>query len=56
MNVGLYDLDSHNFPNLALMKISAWHKSQGDNVEMINFSAAAYISCGAKLLGIRTES
>lgn len=26
-------MDSHNYPNLPLMKISAWHKSQGDNVE-----------------------
>lgn len=33
MNIGLYDVDSHNFPNLALMKISAWHKSRGDQVE-----------------------
>ena len=33
MKVGLIDVDSHNFPNLALMKISAWHKSQGDTVE-----------------------
>lgn len=33
MKVGLVDVDSHNFPNLALMKISAWHKSQGDIVE-----------------------
>lgn len=33
MNIGLYDVDSHNFPNLALMKISAYHKSRGDNVE-----------------------
>jgi hypothetical protein len=31
--IGLLDIDSHNFPNLALMKISAWHKSQGDHVE-----------------------
>lgn len=35
MNVGLYDVDSHNYPNLALMKISAWHKSKGDNVEFV---------------------
>lgn len=35
MNIGLYDVDSHNFPNLALMKISAWHKKQGDNVEFL---------------------
>jgi hypothetical protein len=33
MKVGLIDVDSHNFPNLALMKISAWHKSRGDSVE-----------------------
>lgn len=35
--IGLYDVDSHNYPNLALMKISAYHKSKGDNVEFINF-------------------
>lgn len=33
MKIGLIDVDSHNFPNLALMKISAWHKSIGDTVE-----------------------
>ena len=33
MKVGLIDVDGHNFPNLALMKISAWHKSQGDLAE-----------------------
>ena len=31
--IGLIDVDGHNFPNLALMKISAWHKAQGDIVE-----------------------
>ena len=31
--IGLIDVDSHNFPNLALMKISAYHKAKGDNVE-----------------------
>ena len=35
MNIGLYDVDSHNFPNLVLMKLSAWHKSRGDNVEFV---------------------
>lgn len=34
MKIGLIDVDGHNFPNLALMKISAWHKQQGDDVEM----------------------
>lgn len=33
MNVGLIDVDGHNFPNLALMKLSAWHKARGDSVE-----------------------
>ena len=33
MLVGLIDVDSHNFPNIALMKLSAWHKGQGDTVE-----------------------
>lgn len=31
--IGLVDVDGHSFPNLALMRISAWHKSQGDTVE-----------------------
>lgn len=33
MNIGLVDVDGHNFPNLALMRISAYHKAMGDNVE-----------------------
>lgn len=33
MKIGLIDVDGHNFPNLALMKISAYHKSRGDQVE-----------------------
>ena len=32
MKIGLIDVDSHNFPNLALMKLSAWHKAHGDDV------------------------
>ena len=33
MRIGLHDSDVTNFPNLALMKLSAWHKAQGDTVE-----------------------
>lgn len=33
MKIGLIDVDGHNYPNLPLMKISAWHKAQGDSVE-----------------------
>lgn len=33
MKIGLIDVDGHNYPNIPLMKISAWHKAQGDSVE-----------------------
>ena len=33
VTIGLIDVDGHNFPNLALMKLSAWHKAKGDTVE-----------------------
>ena len=33
MKIGLIDVDGHNYPNLALMKLSAWHKRKGDHVE-----------------------
>ena len=36
MLIGLHDSDKTGFPNLALMKISAWHKAQGDTVEWWN--------------------
>ncbi len=29
MKIGLIDVDSHNFPNLCLMKLSAYHKAKG---------------------------
>ena len=37
MKIGLIDLDGHSgFPNLALMRLSAWHKNRGDVVEWWN--------------------
>ncbi|WP_322933725.1 hypothetical protein VCM39_13490 [Bacteroides sp. CG01] len=33
MNIGLIDVDGHNFPNFALMRVSAFHKAKGDQVE-----------------------
>jgi hypothetical protein len=37
MNIGMIDLDKKNdtkpFPNIPLMKLSAWHKNIGDSVE-----------------------
>lgn len=36
MRIGLLDVDGHNYPNIALMKLSAFHKSLGDQVEWVN--------------------
>lgn len=36
MNIGLIDVDGRHFPNLALMRLSAWHKRRGDTVEWWN--------------------
>ena len=41
MKIGLIDVDGHNYPNLALMKLAAWHKRHGDDVEMC-FPLARY--------------
>lgn len=32
-SIGLISVDGHKYPNLALMKLAAWHKAQGDSVE-----------------------
>jgi hypothetical protein len=37
MKIGLIDIDSHNFPNIPLMKISTYFKKQGDEVEHATF-------------------
>ena len=31
--IGLIDVDGHNYPNIPLMKLSAYHKTQGDMVD-----------------------
>ncbi len=36
MKIALIDVDGHNFPNIPLMKLSAWHKKKGDSVEWYN--------------------
>lgn len=38
MKIGLIDVDSHHFPNLCLMKLSAYHKAKGDIVEWYHHS------------------
>lgn len=47
MKILLIDIDS-KIPNLALMKLSAWHKKQGDIVEFNNYLCnpdRVYVSC-----------
>lgn len=46
-NIGLIDADKTNYPNLVLMKLSAYHKNKGDNagfVEGFNHYDRIYIS------------
>ncbi len=42
MRIGLIDRDKTNFPNLALMKISAYHKQQGDDVSWYEWWTGHY--------------
>lgn len=35
MRIGLVDVDGTKFPNLVLMKLSAWHKRRGDSVHLL---------------------
>ena len=42
MRIGLVDVDGRNFPNLVLMKLSAWHKFRGDTVEFADPVAGRY--------------
>ena len=53
--IGLVDVDGHNgFPNLALMRISAWHKALGDMVEwwdgMLPYDFARHYDADAQLV------
>lgn len=48
--IGLIDVDGHHFPNLCLMKLSAWHKSAGDLVEWYSQDAPVYdVVCMSKV-------
>ena len=44
MNIGLLAVDS-NYPNLALMKISSYHKARGDKVGEFPTSEEARKEC-----------
>ena len=56
MNIGLVDVDGHNYPNLALM-ISAWHKNRGHRVEFADmFGQYDVLYAGKVFLGLPTTS
>ncbi len=42
MKVGLIDVDGHRWPNLCLMKLSAYHRARGDNVVNLSRKSANY--------------
>lgn len=51
MKIGLINVDSKNFPNLPLMKISAYHKAKGDSVEWAMPFEHYDIVYGSKVFG-----
>lgn len=57
MKIGLIDVDGHNFPNIALMKLSAWHKRNGDCVEWYDpmFSSEMDIVYVSKVFSFSTD-
>lgn len=42
MKIGLIDVDGHHFPNLALMKLSGWHRAQRHEVEWYQAETSMY--------------
>lgn len=57
MKIGLIDVDGHSFPNIPLMKLSAWHKKQGDSVEWYQplFSSHMDIVYMSKVFGFTPD-
>lgn len=57
MKIGLIDVDGHNFPNLVLMKLAAWHKRNGDCVEWYDplFSSEMDIVYVSKVFSFSTD-
>lgn len=57
MRIGLIDVDGHNFPNIALMKLSSWHKAKGDSVEWYSpmFSGRMDRVYMSKVFGFSTD-
>jgi len=47
--IGIHNADKTKFPNLALMKLSAYHKKQGDKVKFWNFMESFDIIYSSKV-------
>jgi hypothetical protein len=54
MKIGLWS-DCHNFPSLPLMKLSAYHKSCGDDVEMLNHLSHYDLVYASKVFGFTPD-
>ena len=49
MRIGLHDSDGTRFPNLALMKLAAWHRARGDiSAERSEAETPAHRLCGTE--------
>ena len=42
LRIALHDHENNGYPNVALMKLSAWHKAQGDDVSWFNAIVGGY--------------
>ena len=51
LEIAIWD-DSHNFPNLAAMKLSAYHKFRGDTIEKLNHLKTYDIAYGQRIHGL----
>jgi hypothetical protein len=55
MNIGLLDVDGKRFPNLALMRISAYHKTIGDSVAFVRDGGAYDVVYKSKVFTFSKE-
>lgn len=46
MTIGLIDVDGHNFPNLALMKLSGYHRIKAEEERKMNVPATVWLLAG----------
>ena len=49
MDIAIHDHEDKKYPNLALMKLSAYHKAKGDNVEWFDKSKSYHLVYSAKV-------